>query len=143
MKKTLKVVLFSSFVGVVLACLFFFNIKEKAEAKNKPFIYAFQVGVFKNKENAKNYKNKFSFGKVLYDGEYYRVYVGVTVKNKELLINLFDKEDYTYYIKEIETTEEKRLEIEKFDALLKETSDENKMSVIKNMLESFTYDLQN
>ena len=86
MNSTLKVIFFSSFIGILLAFLFFTNIKEKAEAKNKPILYAFQVGVFKNKENADNYKLKFTTGKVLFDGDYYRVYVGVTTTNKDLLL---------------------------------------------------------
>lgn len=143
MKKTLKVVFFSSMLGVILAGLFFFNIKDKAEAKNKPFLYAFQVGVFKNRENANNYRMKFPLGKVVHDGEYYRVYIGITRNNKELISNIFDSENYSYYIKELETTEEMEEEIKKYDELLKNSSEENRMTILKNMLESFLYDVQN
>lgn len=143
MKKTLKIVLFSSLLGVVLAGLFFFNIKDKAEAKNKPILYAFQVGVFKNKENANNYRNRFSLGKVVYDGEYYRIYIGVTVDNKEMLASIFDKENYSYYIKELETTETVLNEIKKYDELLVKSNEENRMLIIKNMLESYQNELQN
>lgn len=143
MKKTLKIVLFSSMLGVILAGLFFFNIKDKAEAKNKPFLYAFQVGVFKNRENANNYRLKFPLGKVVHDGEYYRVYIGITRNNKELLSDLFDSQNYSYYIKEIETSEEMEREILKYDELLEKSSEENRISILKNMLESFLYDVQN
>lgn len=143
MKKTLKIVFFSSLLGVVLAGLFFFNIKDKAEAKNKPILYAFQVGVFKNKENANNYRNRFSLGKVVYDGEYYRIYIGVTVDNKEMLASIFDKENYSYYIKELETTETILNEIKKYDELLVKSNEENRMLIIKNMLESYQNELQN
>lgn len=143
MKKTLKIVFFSSLLGVVLAGLFFFNIKDKAEAKNKPILYAFQVGVFKNKENANNYRNRFSLGKVVYDGEYYRIYIGVTVDNKEMLASIFDEENYSYYIKELETTETVLNEIKKYDELLVKSNEENRMLIIKNMLESYQNELQN
>lgn len=143
MKKTVKVVFFSSMLGVILAGLFFFNIKDKAEAKNKPILYAFQVGVFKNRENANNYRMKFPLGKVVHDGEYYRVYIGITRNNKELISNIFDSENYSYYIKELETTEEMEEEIKKYDELLKNSSEENRMTILKNMLESFLYDVQN
>lgn len=143
MKKTLKIVFFSSLLGVVLAGLFFFNIKDKAEAKNKPILYAFQVGVFKNKENANNYRNRFPLGKVIYDGEYYRIYIGVTVDNKEMLASIFDKENYSYYIKELETTEMVLNEIKKYDELLVKSNEENRMLIIKNMLESYQNELQN
>ncbi len=143
MKKTLKIVLFSSLLGIVLAGLFFFNIKEKAEAKNKPILYAFQVGVFKNKENASNYRSRFTLGTVFYDGEYYRVYVGITVDNKELLSSIFDKEGYSYYIKELEVDEKIITEIKKYDELLIQSGEENRMLIIKNMLESYQNELQN
>lgn len=143
MKKTLKIVFFSSLLGVVLAGLFFFNIKDKAEAKNKPILYAFQVGVFKNKENANNYRNRFSLGKVVYDGEYYRIYIGVTVANKEMLASIFDRENYSYYIKELETTETVLNEIKKYDELLVKSNEENRILIIKNMLESYQNELQN
>lgn len=143
MKKTLKVVLFSSLLGVVLAGLFFFNIKDKAEAKNKPTIYAFQVGVFKNKENAANYKNRFPLGCIIHDGEYYRIFIGITVDNKELLSGLFDNANYSYYIKELETSEKIIEEIKKYDELLVQSQEENRMLILKNMLESYQNELQN
>lgn len=141
MKATLKIILFSSLLGVLLAGLFFFNIKDKAEAKNKPILYAYQVGVFKNKENANNYKSRFPLGKVIYDHEYYRVFIGITIENKDLLSTIFDQEKYSYYIKEIETTEEKMNEIQKYDELLKQSSEENRIAIIKNMLESLPNEL--
>lgn len=123
-------------LGILLAGLFFLNVKDKAEAKNKPILYAYQVGVFKNKENASNYKGRFSLGKVVYDKEYYRVFIGITIENKELLSSIFDNEKYSYYIKEIEITEEKMMEIKKYDELLRQSSEENKLTIIKKMLES-------
>ncbi len=143
MKKTLKIIFFSSLLGVVLAGVFFFNIKEKAEAKNKPILYAYQVGVFKNQENANNYKSRFPLGKIIFDGEYYRLFVGITIENKPLLSTIFDKEKYSYYIKEIEITEEFALEIKKYDALLSKSKEENQLPILKQMLESYENELQN
>ncbi len=143
MKKTLKIICFSSIVGVLLAGLFFFTIKEKAEAKNKPVLYAFQVGVFKNLENANSYKNRFSSSKIVYDGEYYRIFIGITIDNKEYLSTLFDQKKYNYYVKEIETTEEFAEEIKKYDALFKKSSEESQTQILIKMLESYTNELQN
>lgn len=143
MSKTLKIILFSTILGMGLAIFFFLSIKEKAEAKNKPILYVFQVGVFKNKENASNYKMRFSLGKVFYDGEFYRVYIGLTVKNKELLSTIFDNLNYNYYIKEISVKEEFMEEIIKYDELLEKSQEENRLLIIKNMLESANDELQN
>ena len=136
MKKTLKIVLFSCLVGTLLAGTFFLSIKEKANAKNKPVLYAFQVGVFKNKDNANNFKNKYPTAKVFWDNEYYRVFIGMTSSNKELLEKVFNEQNYSYYIREMDATEEQLAIIQKYDALLKETNNENISLVLKNMLES-------
>lgn len=143
MRKTLKIIFFSSLLGVILAGFFFFTIKEKAEAKNKSILYAYQVGVFKSLENANNYLSRFSFGKVMFDGEYYRVFIGITIDNKNLLSSLFDKEKYNYYIKELEITEEIAEEIKKYDALLAKSNEENQIVLLKKMLESYINELQN
>lgn len=141
MKKTLKIVLFSCLVGTFLAGAFFLSVKEKANAKNKPILYAFQVGVFKNKDNANNFKNKYPTAKVFWDSEYYRVFIGVTSKNKDVLETLFNTQNYSYYIKELDIAEEIELQIEKYDELLSKTNDENKALIIKNMLESLPNEL--
>lgn len=142
MKKYLKIILFSCLVGSILAGAFFFNIKEKVNARNKPILYAFQVGVFKNRDNANNFKARYTTARVLFDKEYYRVFIGITKDNKELLISLFDAQNLSYYIKEIEVNNENFLEtIQKYDDLLTKTGEENKMMVIKNMLESMPNEL--
>ncbi len=143
MKKTFKIILFSSFVGLSLATLFFFNIKEKASAKNIPILYAFQTGVFKTLENANNFVARFEGAKVVKDKEYYRVFIGITKNNKDLMEQIFKDLDYTYYIKEIETTEEVMAEIEKYDELLKSSDPDTQMQIIAKMLESYVSELQN
>ena len=140
MKKFLKIILISSLIGTMLAAMFFFNIKDKAEAKNKTILYAFQVGVFKSLENADNFKTRFEASKIYKDNEYYRVFVGVTINNKEMLESIFNNLGYDYYIKELDKIENVE-EILKYDELLKESNEENKMIIIKNMLESFSYGL--
>ena len=141
MKKDLKIIFFSCILGITLAGVFFFNIKEKASAKNKPVLYAFQVGVFKNKENATNFHKRYSFARVLFDEEYYRVFIGVTKNNKEYLSKWFSDKGYSYYIKEIEASEKIHVEIEKYDELLIKTDEDNKEMLIKNMLESLPNEL--
>ncbi len=141
MKKNLKVILFSCVIGTVLATVFFLNIKEKAEAKNREIAYAFQVGVFKSEQNAENIKNNYSFAKVVKDSEYYRVFIGITSSNKETLEKIFENKGYNYYVKEISIPEETLNEIKKYDTLFAKTSEENKGFVIRNMLESLPDEL--
>ena len=136
MSKTLKVLLFSILVGTSLAFLFFFNIKEKAEAKDKPFLYAFQVGVFKNSQNASSFALEYPSSILLFDNEYYRVYIGVTKTNVSLFSSLFDQKGYQYYVKEMEVSQEVEQEIEKYDELWRQSHEENQEAILKRMLES-------
>ena len=141
MKKNLKIVLFSCSVGILLAGLFFFNVKEKANAQIKPVLYAYQVGVFKNLENAKNFARKYAFSRIIYDNGYHRIFLGVTLNNKELLSTIFDNLGYTYYIKEIEMPKEVMENIRKYDEILAKTEEKNQELVLKNMLESLPNEL--
>lgn len=133
MKQTIKVIIFSCFVGTIMAGVFFLNIKEKAEAKVTPIVYAFQVGVFKNISNAEKEKNNYSFAKIVKDGDLYRVFIGVTVKNKDMLKEKFDNQNINYYIKEIAVADITFNNIIKYDEILLKTTLEN--SLVKQMLE--------
>ncbi len=141
MKQNIKIILFSCLVGSIFAGVFFLNIKNKAEAKSLPILYAFQVGVFKNETNALNTKKSYSFAKVIKDNEYYRVFIGVTVQNKEMLQEIFSQQQGYYYIKEIQVTEELYNNISKYDTLLTKASVENRLAIINNMLESMPDEL--
>ena len=126
----------------MLAGAFFFNIKEKANAKNKPVLYAFQVGVFKNQKNANNFTMRYPNAHVFFDKEYYRIFIGITKDNKDVLVHYFDKQNLSYYIKEIEPPTQEILEnIQKYDELLLKTAEENIALVLKNMLESLPNEL--
>ena len=57
-----------------------------------------------------------------------------------MLESIFNNLGYDYYIKELDKIKNVE-EILKYDELLKESNEENKMIIIKNMLESFSYGL--
>lgn len=143
MQKTFRIVLFSSLLGVTLAGLFFFNVKEKAEAKQKNYLYAFQVGVFKTLDNANQFKTRFNGSIIVKDNDYYRIFVGITKNNKELLEKIFKDLEYDYYIKEVEVSEEVINNIIKYDEILKLSEEENKLEIINKMLGSYLNELQN
>ena len=141
MKQNIKIIIFSCLIGATLAGIFFLGIKEKAEAKTKPVLYAFQVGVFKSLDNAENLKNNYMIAKVIKDHDYYRVFIGVTVNNKEVLRRIFESQGYNYYVKEMQVDEKLQEKIIKYDEFLIQTSEENRNVVIKNMLECLSYEL--
>ena len=86
------------------------------------------------------YPQDYTRCKIYKDNEYYRVFVGVTINNKAMLESIFNNLGYDYYIKELDKIKNVE-EILKYDELLKESNEENKMIIIKNMLESFSYGL--
>lgn len=141
MKQNAKIFVFSCLIGATLAGIFFLSIKDKAEAKSVPVIYAFQVGVFKNLSNAESYKNNYSYAKVIKDQDLYRVFIGVTLNNMDLLKSLFDKQGYNYYIKEIKVSDEMIDNITKYDKLLIQAVENNQNLLLKNMLESLPDEL--
>ena len=141
MKQTLKIILFSSLVGTILAGIFFLTVKDKAEAKIIPHVYAYQVGVYKNEANALNSITNYHFAKVVKDHDLYRVFIGVTVNNKDLLSKYFNELGYSYYLKELQLSEAILKEIENFDILLAKTSIDTQNKVIEKMLESLPNEL--
>lgn len=134
MKQNLKFIFFSCLVGAILAGVFFGSIKEKAEAKSTSMLSVFQVGVFKNKENAFLYQQNYEVAKVVKDQDVYRVFVGVTSSNQELLKSLFDSFGYTYYIKEMYISDSLCEAIQKYDIVLAQASSTSQMEILKTML---------
>ena len=141
MKQTVKILVFSSLIGTVLAIVFFGSIKNKAEAKSMPVVSAFQVGVFKSLENAEHLKNNYPYAKIIKDNNLYRVLIGVTINNKEILKNIFKEKEYEFYIKDIKVSEELFNNLVKYDDLFTKSSKENQEAILKTMLESFLDEL--
>lgn len=141
MKQTIKFFLLSCIIGASLASIFFLSIKSKAEAKTLSSVYVFQVGVFKNLTNAENFKTQYYFAKILKDKELYRVLIGATLSNKDLLEKNFKDQGYDYYIKTINVSDNVLNNIKKYDELLRQTKQENQKLIIKKILESLPDEL--
>lgn len=107
MKKTLKTILFAFLCGAILSGFTLYSLQEKFSFQgDKNTVTAFQIGVYKSKENAENIKNQYPGSIAVQDGEYYRVYVGVAKDKKweELLENYFTGQNINVYPKMIEVT---------------------------------------
>ena len=141
MKQNLKVIIFSCLIGTILAGIFFVSIKEKAEAKTAPVAYAFQVGVFKSMDNAEKLRSKYSFAKVVKDEDLYRVFIGVTVTNKEILRTIFDSQNYNYYVKQINISVDLLNNLTKYDEILLKTSQDSRLDILEIMLEDLPNEL--
>ena len=105
MKKTIIMIILAIGVGFTFGFLFLkkFNTETITEVSNiKSQVYAFQIGVYKNKDNALNAANT-NKGIIILDNDIYRVYIAI-LKDETLIDNLKDYYDslvINYYLKAI------------------------------------------
>ena len=86
MKKVIITILFSLAIGATFAYILFKNVNKEVDLvlKEENTVTFFQVGVFKNEDNANNYMQKYSSSIVIKDNEYYRVIISI-LSNKEAI----------------------------------------------------------
>lgn len=138
MKKTLLTILGAILVGFGLGLFFFkkFDTNIEALATSVKSIYAVQVGVYKNIDNAKDVANKME-GIVVLDNDYYRVYIDI-IKDKEIL-NLreeyYKNNNINYYLKIINPSKEFITKLDDYEIILKNTSiSADKIGVVREKI---------
>lgn len=138
MKKTLLTILGAILVGFGLGLFFFkkFDTNIEALATSVKSIYAVQVGVYKNIDNAKDVANKME-GIVVLDNDYYRVYIDI-IKDKEIL-NLreeyYKNNNINYYLKIINPSKEFIAKLDDYEIILKNTSiSADKIGVVREKI---------
>lgn len=141
MVKSLKILIFSFLVGGTLAACFFFSIKETPKALEKNVVYAYQVGVYSSLENAQKGVNFYPTAKIFKDNDFYRILIGVTLDNEEILTNYFS--NYEVYKKPLVVDKNVYDEIKKYDELLKNSSSDNYNVILNKMLGILPNDFQN
>lgn len=126
MKAYLKILVIASLLGIILAFIFFKNLKKDnlfAMANNET-VFVFQVGVFKSYTNALNFKEKFSSAGIYQKGNYYHVILAVTIYNQQLLTNFFKEKQINYIVKEEKVNPKIYDKITKYDKFLSKTSNQ-------------------
>lgn len=105
MKKYIKILLFSSLIGFILAYFFYKDIKKEVQAisSGEEMVTLFQVGVFKDYDNALKLSKTYPSGAIYSDNDYYRVIISLcyNLDVKKKLENYFTSKEITYYLKEI------------------------------------------
>lgn len=97
--------------------------------------YAFQIGVYRNKENALKAAND-SRGIVILDNDFYRVYIAL-LKDENLIESLksyYDTKNVNYYLKAIDISDKTSSILDSYEIILKRTSIDNYEAIIENML---------
>lgn len=140
MKAYLKIVVGAVFIGGVMAFFFYKDIKSEviAMTKERDVVYLFQTGVFKNYDNAVAFSEKFKQKGIYQDDEFYRVFLSITVNNKEKLIDFYEQRDIEFYVKEVVVDETLKKKIENYDLVLEKTVKEDVFySINQAMIELF------
>ncbi|CCZ89143.1 unknown [Coprobacillus sp. CAG:605] len=138
MKKTLLTILGAILVGFGLGLFFFkkFDTNIEALATSVKSIYAVQVGVYKNIDNAKEVANKME-GIVVLDNDYYRVYIDI-IKDKEILNSreeYYKNNNINYYLKIINPSKEFITKLDDYEIILKNTSiSADKIGVVREKI---------
>lgn len=105
MKKVIITVVSALLVGSIFGILYFKNTKENiAEALSLDNeVIAFQVGVYRNLENATKEVTKYPSGTIITDGEFYRIFIAIS-NNEEVTNKLkeyYESKKINYYLKSI------------------------------------------
>lgn len=138
MKKTIIMIILAIGVGFTFGFLFLkkFNTESITEVSNiKSQVYAFQIGVYKNKDNALNAANT-NKGIVILDNDIYRVYIAI-LKDQTLIDNLksyYSSIGLNYYLKAINVSSKTNNIIDNYESLLNNCDSSNYSMVLDSML---------
>lgn len=142
MKKVIITVVSALLVGTIFGILYFKNTKESiADALSLDNeAIAFQVGVYRNLENANKEASKYPSGTIIIDGEFYRIFIAIS-SNEQVttkLKNYYDSKKIHYYLKSIVIPDDFMSTFSNYqEVLLKTTSyDEINSKMMKEYSES-------
>ena len=141
MKKFLISVLLSIVVGGVFGFIiykkFYKNELTVASIISKQ-VYAFQIGVFEDINNAKLLTDKYG-GIIVPDESKYRVYIALVSSSNVLTIlkEYFNDQDISYYVKQIDVSDDILELINNAEDLLIATTKDNYDSIINNVLKEY------
>ena len=145
MKK--KILLIIITIGAGILFTFYFLNKENIYAKEEYIVYAFQVGAFKNYENAQEYSQNFESFIIKQEDNLYKVFVGIynniDIVNK--MIVYFENNNINIYLKSLNVSKKFYNDLENYEKIILNTEDTNvynkiNESILNNYLESINYE---
>lgn len=138
MKKYLKILLVSSFIGGALAYLFYKDINKEVRAlsKKEEVITLFQVGVFKDYNNALEFSNTFASSIIYSDNEYYRVIIAISYHEdvKTKLEIYYTNKEINYYLKEVRVSKDLINKINNFESIILKTHKDEVIDNVNNSI---------
>lgn len=144
MKKYFIVVLLALLTGSLMA-FFTFNSKN-VNAYSKKEAYLFQIGVYKNEDNALKYARNFDSSITIKENNFYHVYTHIFVDYD--LVNkvkeYYEENKINFYVKKLEIDDNLYEQLYEYQELLLNTSDievinkfsQNLLNIYNNYMES-------
>lgn len=138
MKKTILAILLATIIGFTFGFFFLkkLNTETITEVSNiKSQVYAFQIGVYKNKDNALK-EASTNNGLVILDNDIYRVYTAI-LRDATLIDNLknyYNSIGLNYYLKAINVSGKTSGIIDNYESLLKSCDSSNYNLILDSML---------
>lgn len=146
MKKTLISISLAVVVGIALGIYAFNKIDFDANDNYVSAIsisdqvYAIQVGVFENIDNANKLAEKYG-GLVVVDENKYRVYIDIVSSILSDIKNYYDKQGISYYVKTIDVSDNFASKLKDYEELIKAASIDNYDEIIKQILKEYEKEL--
>ena len=142
MKKILITIIGALSIGGIFAIVIYKNIDRdvKMAIKTEDTITFFQVGVFKQEENALNFMKKYNSAIIIKDNDYFRVIIAI-LTNDEAIIKekaFFDSLGIEYYLKKENVNNEEFIKkLKEYEQLLIYSSDETYNTINKKILKLY------
>ena len=134
MKKYLKILGVAIIFGGLLSYLFYYDINKEVRAisKKEEVITLFQVGVFKDYNNATFFSKTFPSSLIYKDNNYYRVIIAISYhkETKLKLESIYQNSEIEYYEKEIRINKDFIEKISNYESIILKS---NKEEVINNV----------
>lgn len=120
--------------GGLLAYLFYYDINKEVRAisKKEEVVTLFQVGVFKDYNNATFFSKTFPSSLIYKDNDYYRVIIAISYheETKLKLESIYQNSEIEYYEKEIRINKDFIEKISNYESIILKS---NKEEVINNV----------
>lgn len=139
MKKFIITIIIAVLVGAGLGIYSFTKFNEEKDipvSKVNQQVYAIQIGVFDSIENANLLANNYG-GIIILDNNKYRVYLAIVSSSLNKIKSYYDEKKISYYIRNIDVSNEFYNTLIDYETVLNVTSKENYDEIIKKILKEY------
>jgi len=141
MKKIFISILLALSIGFIFGFFFLkkFNINNNVVNESLSSVYAFQLGVYKNYNNALNVSN-LNNGIIVNDNATYYVYSAI-LNDAEIIDNLkklYDNEGINYYVKELKVSNTSLEIINNYEILLRSSNTDKYSLILKELMKELS-----